>query len=257
MSIDFDWSQTDVELLFIIPNYGRGDYIRKTIDNTLNTSVSKDKFVVLIINDGIHEDFSDLKDKNVLYFTLERNPACERNGGFSRNVAIKYSQSKLLAQRDPEILFTGDFIAGCFNNPNVLYRCGGIAHITKQDQKNKFFGGIIDEKELIQTSIKFPILEHQYVYWHYGHCLPISYFKKINGYDEDFTLYGPEDHDMYDRLIKCELQPFFDKQCSPIHLWHGVPNTSHEDMKNVYRQKQKESIIRNIGIDWGEGGIIK
>lgn len=250
---NFNWDITKKDLVILIPNFKRADYIQKTIDNLIKTSIPRDRWVVLVINDGFHESFADLQDKNVYYFTFERFPLLERNGAFIRNIAIKHCQCKLLAQKDPEILFTGDFIKGCLDHQDVLYRCGGIAHITKQDQKNKFFGGIIDEKELIQTSIKFPILEHQYVYWHYGHCLPINYFKKINGYDEDFTLYGPEDHDMYDRLIKCELQPFFDKQCSPIHLWHGVPNTSHEDMKTVYYQKRKESVVRNLGINWGEG----
>jgi predicted glycosyltransferase involved in capsule biosynthesis len=252
-SSDFDWDITRKDLVILIPNFKRADYIQKTINNLIKTSIPRDKWVVLVINDGFHESFEDLQDKNVYYFTFERSPLVERNGAFIRNIAIKRCQCNLLAQKDPEVLFTGDFIAGCFNNSSVLYRCGGIAHLTKQDQKHKFFNGVINEKELAQISVKFPILENQYVYFHYGHCVSINYFRKINGYDEDFTSYGPEDHDMYDRLLGCGLQPFFDKQCSPIHLYHGVPNTSHEEMKNVYKQKQKEGIIRNIGINWGEG----
>jgi hypothetical protein len=250
---NFDWDVTKKDLVIFIPNFQRADYIQRTIDNLVRTSVPRDRWVVLVINDGFHEPLEDLQWKNVHYFTFERSPLIERNGAFIRNIAIKRCQCKLFAQKDPEILFTGDFIKGCLDHQDVLYRCGGLAYVTKQYQKHSFFNGFIDEAELIRASIKFTIPKNTYTYWHYGHCVPIDYFRRINGYDEDFKSYGPEDHDMYDRLLKCGLKPFYDESCSPIHLWHGPINTNHQGMKDVYSQKRDENVVRNLKINWGEG----
>lgn len=164
---NFDWGQTQKDLLLIIPNYGRGKYIRKTIDNTINTSIPRDKWVILIINDGIEENFDDLKDKNVLYFTIERKSLHERGDAFGRNVAIKYGQSKLFSQKDPEIFLSGDAIKGCFDHPDILYRCGGQAHICQKENTELYFDNKINIDELQKRAHKFPISAERFVYWHY------------------------------------------------------------------------------------------
>lgn len=257
---NFDWSQTNRELLLIIPNYGRGKYIRKTIDSLINTSVTRDKWLILIINDGIHEDFSDLKDKNILYFTFERYHIWERGDAFMRNIAIKYSQSHLLAQKDPEIFYTNDFIKGSFNHSDVLYRCGGTAYLCKENETNEYLNNNCSVEKLIQTSAKFPITD-KFVYWHFYHSAPIESFRKLNGYDEDFKFYGFVDTNMWDRLMKSGLKQFVDKNCNPVHLWHEKPhfNTDKKDIKRyetmraIYNRKNNNNIIANEGIIWGEG----
>lgn len=257
---NFDWGQTQKDLLLIIPNYGRGKYIRKTIDNTINTSIPRDKWVILIINDGIEENFDDLKDKNVLYFTIERKSLHERGDAFGRNVAIKYGQSKMLAQRDPEILYTNDFIKNVFDHQDVLWRCGGTAYLTKQEATNQYLNNNLSIWQLIETSTKFPITE-RFVYYHFGHSAPLEYFKRLNGYDEDFKFYGFVDTNMWDRLMKSGLKQYIDKNIQPIHLWHEKPKfnsypkdiKNYEKMRNLYNNKQDKSIIANEGVVWGEG----
>jgi len=260
---NFDWSQTNKELLFIIPNCGRGKYIRKTIDNIINTSVSRNRWIILIINDGIEENFDDLKNSNILYLTIKRENNYERGGAFSRNVAIKYGQSKLLAQKDPEIFYTGDFINGCFNYQNVLYRCGGHALQATQKETENYLNGHDNLNLLMRTSRSIPILEDRFVFWHYGHCAPLESFKRLNGYDEDFKRYGYEDTDMHDRLIKSGLKQHFDTNCIPVHLWHEKPRVytdttdkkRYEEMGILYNKKRDTGIIRNVGVSWGEGDV--
>jgi hypothetical protein len=259
---EFDWSQTQKDLLFVIPNWKRGKYIRKTIDNTINTSIPRDKWVILIINDGIHEDFSDLKDKNVLYFTLERKFLYERGDAFLRNIAIKYGQSKLFAQKDPEIFYKEDFIKRCFDHQDILYRCGGYAHLCQKENTELYFNNQININELERRAQKFSITD-RFVYWHFGHSAQLEYFRKLNGYDEDFKTYGFTDTNMWDRLMKSGLKQFVDKNCSPIHLWHQKPDFNknpkdkrdYEQMRNLYNNKQNDSIIVNIGVEWGEGDL--
>jgi len=256
--INFDWSQTNVELLFLIPNFKRSIYIRKTLNNLIETDIPKNKWLILIINDGIHEDFSDLADKNVTYFTLERNPPVERGGGFIRNIAIKYSQSKMIAQRDPEILFTGDFIKRSFDHQDVLYRCGECSYSCTKNDTDLYFNNQIDINELQRRTPGHPITE-EYVCWHWGHSAPTECFRQLGGYDEDFKSYGFEDADMWNRLMKSGLKQYFDKNCRPIHLHHPKPDVygndkeKYEEMKILYNKKRDTGIIRNVGVNWGQG----
>lgn len=255
---NFDWSQTNKELLFFIPNFGRGKYIRKTIDNTIKTSVPKDKWIILIANDGIEENFDDLKNKNVVYFTLERNSLTERNGGFVRNIAIKYGQSKMIAQKDPEILYTGDFIKRSFDHQNVLYRCGECSYSCTKNDTNLYFNNQISADELQKRTPGHPITS-EYVCWHWGHCAPTECFRQLGGYDEDFKYYGFEDADMWNRLMKSGLKQYLDKNCRPIHLHHPKPDVygndkeKYEKMKILYNKKRNAGIIRNVGVNWGQG----
>lgn len=258
---DFDWSQTNTDLLFLIPNFGRGRYIRKTIDNLLNTSVPKDRFKILIINDGIHESFEDLKDKNVLYFTLERSPLWERGDGFSRNLAIKYSQSKLIAQKDPEIIYSGDFIKGCLDHQDELYRCGNLAYQASEVDTNEYFDDQIDLVEVYNGSRRIPIMEDRFVFYHYGFCVQTQTLRDIGGYDEDYKYYCFADMDLYQRLMKFGVKPYFDRKCEALHLSHNKPDTKNDPIailreqknKAIYESKKNGNIIRNVGKIWGEG----
>lgn len=261
-NLNFDWSQTNIDLLFLIPNYGRGNYIRKIIDNLTNTSIPKDKWIILIINDGREENFDDLKDKNVLYFTIERGHPWERGDGFTRNIAIKYSKSNLLAQKDPEIYYTGDFIKGCFDHMGELYRCGGLAHLSKKQDTELFMNDQISINEIQQRAQKYPITE-RHVYYHFGYCIQREILVKLGGYDESYKYYAYADTDLFDRLMKFGVKQFVDKSIQPIHLFHNKPDTKNDSIaikrelinRRLYESKKNESIIRNIGVDWGTGDL--
>lgn len=259
---NFNWNKTSVELLIIIPNFNRADYIKKTIENTLDTSINPNKFKVMIIDDGPINDFSDILNENILYVNINRSAPWERSDGPPRNVAIKYSQSKMIAQRDPEILYTGDFVKGCFNHPNELYRCGGFAHLSKKQDTELFMNDQIDINELQQKAQKFPITE-RFVYYHYGWCVEREILVKLGGYDESYKYYAYADTDLFDRLMKFGVKQFIDKSVQPIHLWHNKPDTKNDSIaikrelinRRLYESKKNESIIRNIGVDWGTGDL--
>lgn len=258
---NFDWAITAKDLVLFVPNFGRGRYIRKVLDSLIKTDVPTYKWIILIINDGIHEDFTDLKEKNVYHFTFERSPIWERGDAFMRNIFIKYGQSKMLAQKDPEIFYTGDFIKGCFDHQDVLYRCGGYTLQATQKETENYLNGCDNLDILMRTSRSIPILEDRFVFWHYGHCAPMESFKKLGGYDEDFKRYGYVDTDMHDRLMKSGLKQYFDKNCVPVHLWHEKPKVytdatdkkRYEEMGILYNKKRDTGIIRNEGVNWGEG----
>jgi len=260
---NFDWSCTERDLVILVPNFGRGKYIRKLLDSLTSTVVPKDKWLLLVANDCIHEDFSDLESSNVRYFTLERTPFWERGDAYMRNIAIKYSRSKLLAQKDPEVLYTNDFIKGCFDHQDVLYRCGAFTYQASQEVTMQFLDNKCDLDTVINQSNRIPILEDRFVFYHYGYSIPIKYLKDLNGYDEDFHYYGYVDTDMHNRLMKHGVGQFFDRDCNPIHLWHEKPQVKTDPvairreahMKFLYKQKMSEDIVRNKNTNWGEGAL--
>lgn len=257
----FDWSITNRDLILLVPNFGRGNYIRRVLDSLIKTVVPSDKWMILVANDSIHEDFSDLEAKNLHYFTFDRSPPWERGDAFMRNIVIKYGQSKMLAQKDPELFYTGDFIKGCFDHPEVLYRCGGLSYSCEKKDTDLYFSGKINAEELQKRTHEHQIDERSYVCWHFGHCAPMEAFRKLGGYDEDFKTYGYVDADMHNRLMKSGLAQYFDQNCRPIHLWHPKPQvyTDTEDKKRfrnntiLYNKKRGEGIVRNEGVEWGEG----
>lgn len=259
---NFDWSITDRELVVLVPNFGRKKYIDKWL-SVLSTDMwnQKDKWMVLIVNDGIHEEF-DKYGGNVEYLTIERKNSYERGDGFSRNVVIKNSKAKLLAQKDPEIIYTGDFIKGCFEHQDVLYRCGRETHLCDQQNTELYLKDEIQLSQLKNRALSYPITE-KFVYYHHGWCINNKVLKEVGGYDEDYKYYCFSDMDLHDRLMKIGVKQYLDIDCEPIHLWHQKPQTKTDPVairrearnKEIYESKKNSNIVRNIGVDWGAGDL--
>ncbi len=106
---NFDWSITNRKLVIFIPNYGRKEYVEFGIKNLI-TSVPRDDWVIIIGNDNIEENFDNLFDQNVRYFTLFTGNSKPRNSCKIRNYAIKRCMSNIFFQKDPEVVVIGDFI---------------------------------------------------------------------------------------------------------------------------------------------------
>jgi len=257
----FDWAVTNKDLVLLVPNFGRGRYIRKVLDSLTKTTIPTHKWIILVANDGVHEDFSDLEERNVVYFTFERSPSPSRSGAFMRNIVIKHGECKMLAQKDPEVFYTSDFIKGCFDHQGVLYRCGWHALEAKREDTENYLNGHDNLNLMLRQCAVTPIVEDIFVFWHYGHCAPLESFKKLGGYDEDYKGYGYEDTDMHDRLMKSGLGQYFDRNCIPVHLWHEKPKVHtdetdkkrYEEMGVLYNKKRGTGIIRNVGVEWGNG----
>ena len=125
---NFDWAVTERDLVIFVPNFGRKRYLAATLE-WFETAVPEDRWITIVVNDGLHEDLSDLAARfNLAWFTFERNPVVERNGAMIRNYFIKRCRSRLLCTRDPEILIEGErFVEHVLGLPSgVVYRTGGM-----------------------------------------------------------------------------------------------------------------------------------
>lgn len=259
---DFDWSVTDRELVFFMPSWGRGHFIRKTVE-TMKTNISRDRWIIVVGNDCEHEDLSDLKDQNVVYFTFDANRTRpqERGGAFIRNVAIKRSRSKWFFQKDPEIIIENDFIANILNCPTNYYRLGEPGYRIKEDMAKRLMQGHITIAYCKQHSQQHAIDPQHHVYSNFAFAVPTQLLQNIRGFDEDYGQTYYYDTDLFARLQSYGVKITSDPQCNPIHIWHptpSYPNTpktkaEYEAMGVMFASKDPKQIVRNP-IKWGEGG---
>lgn len=257
---NFDWSITDRKLCIFIPNFGRGGYIRSLLSQfTTNADPSKD-YSIVIGNDGIHEDFSDLKDKNIHYFTLNREtPSISRNGCFIRNFFIKRCKSENIFQKDPETFIFGDnnsdWIFNLLNIDTKFYRpfytldCG-------QELSNQLIQNIDKYKQVLDyNKSEFasctPKISHRV---HWGYMASTQLLQELHGYDEKFINYGYEDTDIYFRLLM-KTHITIDANLYVMHMHHMIDPNIYEEvdmMRFIYQNIDPNIIIRN-GEDWGNG----
>lgn len=115
-----------MDAVLFIPNHGRGDLVRFSIEN-IKTYIPNDRWLIIVGNDNVNEDFSDIADRNVRYFTIDVGSPSERSGSFIRNYFIKRCNARIIIQKDPEVIIVGDFISniirsGCGWRPGHIIK---------------------------------------------------------------------------------------------------------------------------------------
>lgn len=258
---DFDWSLTERELVIFIPNWGRGNYVHKTL-KAMTTKIPCDKWIIIIGNDCQHEDLSNLVDQNVVYFTFdaERDRPQERGGGFIRNMVIKRCRSKWFFQRDPEIVIENDFIDHILQCPTDMYRLSGPTKKVRKGTSERFLQGQATIEDCKQDADEYPINPQHFVYANFAFAVRTQILKDMRGFDEDYGQTYCYDRDLFVRLVNSGIKITSDPECKPIHIWHptpSFPNTSktiseYDAMKAMFASKDAKQIVRNPH-GWGEG----
>lgn len=259
---NFDWSLTDRELVIFMPNWGRGHFVRKTVE-VMNTKIPKDRWVIIVGNDYTHEDLSDLEDQNVFSFTYKPGEPRrkERGGGYIRNIAIKRSKSKWFFQRDPEVVIEHDWIANILNCEADFYRLSGPAYRVKRTITEKFMNDNATINDCKNDSELIPINPNNFVFFNMAFGIRTKILQDMRGYDENHWGTYCYDRDLYVRLMAQNLQVTADPECHPIHLWHETPSfpdtkqtiAEYEEMKRLFATKDPKNFIRNLCGSWGEG----
>lgn len=251
-----DWSLTKRKIAIFIPNYKRGNYIRATISQ-FNNQLPKDQYIIVVGNDGVEENFDDLKDQNVVSFTLNRpNPEIHRNGAFIRNYFIKRCESDILIQKDPEtILLDNDYVySHIVNMPiNTMYRPSRAESFNKYATTQVLYG--VDPHLFIHNAETIDLKYHFKM--HHFFAVHTKILKDMRGYDEDFKYYGPEDQDMWMRLMKNNIiSNIMTSNSMIVHLDHEFDmfafDEKHREMSQLIHQKDPSVLVRNND-DWGNG----
>lgn len=253
---NFDWSITERELVLFIPNFKRKNLILPTLDR-LQTSLPKDQWIVLIINDGAHEDLLDLASYNVVYFTLEHNHK-ERNGCMARNYVIQRVRSRLLMSKDPEvILHSNDCFAEVMQLENQVCRAGRALELMESDAQKIISNPDLDVSQL-QIRREYRVHAGCHEGFHFNYTAPVELLRKIGGYDEDYKDgYGYEDVDIMHRLLQISSEIILDSSTTAYHIWHYRRAKFLKTVRDngmIFESKQKMNIrVANQNRKWGEG----
>jgi len=241
---NFDWSVTDRDIVIYVPNFRRKNLLAQALQR-YKTALPNTYWMMLVVNDGPHEDLSDLQEQyNLRWFTFER-PDNERNGCMIRNHIIRNVRSSVLCTRDPEIYFEGeDYLVRVFEalEKDIVYRPGSM---TELDQH----GGRVRTWKV--DNLRYECL-------HAGVAIRTERLLTIGGYDEQFrNYYGFEDAHMLSRLRASGVEFVIDDEVKTFHLYHDRPGFQKSTAiagQELYNKKVMNlEIVANKGEEWGQG----
>lgn len=242
---NFDWSITDRDIVIYVPSFRRKSLLAKALEK-YRTQLDDRNWIMLVVNDGPHEDLSDLQEQyNLCWFTFDR-PDHERNGCMIRNYIIQRVRSSILCTRDPEIYFEGrDYLVSvfeAFENADVVYRPGSMTELDPQGDRVRTW--------------KVDTLRYECL--HAGVAIRTNRLLEMGGYDEDFAgVYGFEDVHMLSRLRASGVQFVIDDEVKTFHLHHDRPGFQKHTAitgQQIYNEKLMDlQVTANAGRKWGEG----
>jgi len=235
---NFDWKLTNVPLCIFIPNYGRGSYIRNSLWQ-FKTQTNIENYKIIIGNDGIHEDFSDLKHLNVEYFTFQREKKLSRNGCFIRNFFIKRAECTNIYQKDPETI-----IQVTQEGYDWIDEYTKIKNMAVRAEKTTDINSCVFKTETSNSDISYRV--------HWGCLLPLQWLKEFP-YCEDFELYGYEDTMMYYTIRQNFGAWYLDSGLHISHIGHEVPLSTYSEvnrMAEVYKNITRTPYNKK---EWGNG----
>lgn len=258
----FNWSITDRKVILYIPNFGRKKYLIPTLKR-MKTTLPRDQWIILVVNDGIHEDMSDLSDFNLTYFTFERgqNPK-ERNGCMVRNYILKRLQSQIVATRDPEIFVEGsDYLSSIADlKENQVYRPCEMVELTEPDTVKLFNDPFLDLPNL-RTRCVHRVTTHNYRAFHAGFAMHTKKLVDLGGYEEEFASnYGYEDVNLLERVIAAKMDFVIDPNVKTYHTFHPRRVRFLQTVGDngiLYKKKrgqiQQGILVANNNKEWGNG----
>lgn len=252
----FNWLDTKRDVVIFVPNFGRKHLLIPTLER-FKTNIPNDKWIFLVVNDGRHEDLSDLEKYNLKWFTFEREPANERNGCMIRNLIIKNCQSKWLCTKDPEIIINDDIISKVIDLDDVVYRPGGMIELCDQETHKIIEDPMINLNNL-SVLRQWQVTPNNYQAFHNCVTIRTQRLKDMCGYDESYTNgYGFEDVDMLMRLKTSKIPIIIDKEIITYHIAHPIIRSFHKTINYnniIYNNAMKDlQIIANQNREWGKG----
>jgi hypothetical protein len=254
---NFDWSLTERQIVVFIPNYKRKNLLIPTLQR-FQTELPRDQWIFLVVNDGMHEDLSDLEDYNLCYFTFVREPNKERNGCLIRNYVLRRLQCATITTRDPEIFIAGgDHLVKIDGIGDIVYRPGGMIEFTEQMTQKILDDPYISVSEL-DVLRRWQVTDYNYQAFHCGMAMNVDRMIAMGGYDEDFAEgYGWEDVNFLERLKLSDVRIIIDHDLMGFHIHHPRYRIFQKTIAingSIYEKKKKNlKVVANENREWGQG----
>jgi len=262
-----------MKIALLISTYNRPDALELCLISVLEQVELPDE--IIIADDGSGERTMQLIEKYRAIFNIPLIHIWHEDKGFElakiRNKAIAKSRSAYILQIDGDLILHPYFVRDHrqFAKPNSFVRASRIyLDETLSQQKlqqldsrvNRFGRGMTNFFSAFRIPVMWRFFERKYKMkgderWEIHGC-NMAFWREdaiaVNGYNEDFNGWGPEDKEFVARMLNRGFQKRFLKFGGIVfHLWH--PNNTKANLADnedlFERTKLKGSTYCDNGID--------
>jgi len=244
-------------LSIIIPTKDRVAILNKTIDSLI-TAVKGLDSEIIVINDS-QSDISFPSHKNISVYNSRRSSAA-----ISRNLGAKKAKGNILLFLDDDILIDAlclkELYDKTISSDNVIYLPNWEYPKEMSDkllQSN--FGRFVlrsnygNLKGYLGEAIEWSDTERMRYIHVASYCLMLKreLFEKINGYSENFSFAGFEDHDLSIKIIAQRTEIFIEPKLLVLH--------NEEDklqVKGWLLRMEKGAITRKQAVNMGYSDLM-
>lgn len=262
-----------MKVSLLISTYNRPDALELCLKSILNQVYMPDE--IIIADDGSKEDTRDVIQKYADLFVVPLHHVWHEDNGFQlamiRNKAIAIAMGDYIIQIDGDLILHPyfvkdhkDFAKGkSFVRGSRIYLDESITNekIAQLETKvNRFDKRVSNFFSAIRIPFLRFLFEHKYKNkgaesWEIHGC-NMAYWRddaiSVNGYDEDFEGWGPEDKEFVARLLNMGIKKRFLKLGAiTYHLWHKIntkENLRHNEVIFEETKREKKLFCVN-GID--------
>jgi len=216
------------KITVIIPAYNAEKTIKKTLDAVLSQDLSKNRFEIIVVNDGSTDNTKKIvsKFKKVKLVSIKHSgPAVARNRG------AKVAKGEIIAFTDADCVPKNDWLKNLIS-PFKKSETVGVAGTYETLNKNQFMARFIGyEIEQRHESMK-KLASIDFV-GTYNCAYRKSIFRKIYGFDESFLVASGEDPELSFRMKKAGHKIVFRPKAIVLH---SHPDTLKKYLKQKYNR---------------------
>lgn len=254
----------------IISTYNWPEALELVLCSVANQTILPNE--VIIADDGSREDTRQLIRKLTSSLNLPIKHVWHEDQGFRlakiRNMAIASATGDYIIQIDGDIIIHPDFIAdhlkfaksGSFVRASRIYineETSNIMLKTRHCKINAFSKGITNFFSALRVPLLWRFFENEYK--NKGderyeiHGANMAYWRqdaiRVNGYNEAFNGWGPEDKEFITRLLNTGIKKRFIKLGAvAFHIYHQEnPKTFLEENVRIFKDAiaNKRTVIEN------------
>jgi glycosyltransferase involved in cell wall biosynthesis len=188
----------------VIPTFNRADLLARTIDRIEQQTLSHDLYEVLVIdNDSSDQTQTVLAQKSQAYPNLKSFSQSKRGAAATRNVGIRAAQGDIILFIDDDIQAEPNLVEAHWKYHQDHPRSSIIGALVTpwNDSKDAFLRYLRDRGILNPYSIACGPMD--FSYYHTGNVSTArSVLLDVDGFNEQFAIYGMEDIELGYRLEK-------------------------------------------------------
>lgn len=249
----------------IIPTYNRKDLLKLCLISLFNQDYFKDKYEIIVVDDGGSDDTFDMIKKlkptcDLKYLYWPRNkPYIFGNSGNrvgpARNLGVKYVKGDVLLFWDSDMLADKNVLREHMKKHVSGSSAIGIRKFLKKNIRE------INKKELetptktakMLEQIDYQLESHKYPWFFWvsnNVMIEKKEFDSLCGFSSDFPFWGDEDQELGYRLFKSGIKIKINKNAIGFHM-HHKPESINDEIylknklihKNIFYKKHLDKEI--------------